>query len=121
MVSVVEKPGDGYDSTVDYAALKGSTISVAASSTPHAEILQVVKEILAKKGIKLNIIEYSDYIQPNKVVESGEADANYFQHVPYLNDFNTQNGTHIVSVSAIHVEPMGLYGGKQKSLDAIKK
>ena len=121
VVSVVEKPGDGYDSTVDYAALKGSTISVAASSTPHAEILQVVKEILAKKGIKLNIIEYSDYIQPNKVVESGEADANYFQHVPYLNDFNTQNGTHIVSVSAIHVEPMGLYGGKQKSLDAIKK
>ncbi|MPM11108.1 hypothetical protein SDC9_57447 [bioreactor metagenome] len=120
VVSVVSDPGDGYDSTVDYDALKGSTISVAASPTPHAEILNVAKEILTVKGITLNIIEYTDYVQPNNVVESGEVDANYFQHVPYLDDFNTQNGTHIVSVAAIHVEPMGLYGGKQTSLDAIK-
>jgi D-methionine transport system substrate-binding protein len=120
VVSVVSDLGDGYDSTVDYDALKGSTISVAASPTPHAEILNVAKEILTVKGITLNIIEYTDYVQPNNVVESGEVDANYFQHVPYLDDFNTQNGTHIVSVAAIHVEPMGLYGGKQTSLDAIK-
>ncbi|MGN0463689.1 MAG: MetQ/NlpA family ABC transporter substrate-binding protein, partial [Acutalibacteraceae bacterium] len=68
----------------------------------------------------LKIIEYTDYVQPNKVVESGEVDANYFQHTPYLDDFNAQNGTHIVSVAAIHVEPLGIYGGKQTSLDAIK-
>lgn len=120
VVSVVSDPGDGYDSTVDYDALKGSTISVAASPTPHAEILEIAKKILAEKDIALNIIEYTDYVQPNNVVESGEVDANYFQHVPYLDDFNAQNGTHIVSVAAIHVEPMGLYGGKQTSLDAIK-
>ena len=65
--------------------------------------------------------EFTDYVQPNNVVESGEIDANYFQHAPYLDDFNKQNNTHIVSVAAIHVEPIGLYGGKQTSLDAIKK
>ena len=120
VVSVVEKPGDGFDASVDYKALKGKTITVAASPTPHAEILEVAKEILAEKGIELKVIEYNDYVLPNNVVESGEVLANYFQHVPYLDDFNTQNGTHIVSAAAIHVEPMGLYGGKQKSLDAVK-
>ena len=68
----------------------------------------------------LEVIEFTDYVQPNNVVESGEIDANYFQHTPYLDDFNAQNGTHIVSAAAIHVEPMGLYGGKQSSLDALK-
>ena len=120
VVSVVEKPGDGFDASVDYKALKGKTITVAASPTPHAEILEVAKEILAEKGIELKVIEYNDYVLPNNVVESGEVLANYFQHVPYLDDFNTQNGTHIVSAAAIHVEPMCLYGGKQKSLDAVK-
>jgi D-methionine transport system substrate-binding protein len=121
VVSVVENPTDGYDSSVDYAALAGQTISVAASPTPHAEILAVAKEILAEKDITLDIIEFTDYVQPNNVVESGEVDANYFQHVPYLDDFNQENGTHIVSAAVIHVEPMGLYGGKQTTLDAIKK
>ena len=121
VVSVVENPGDGFDATVDYAQLVGKTISIAASPTPHAEILAIARDILAEKDITLDIKEFTDYVQPNNVVESGEIDANYFQHVPYLDDFNAENGTHIVSVSVIHVEPMGLYGGKQSSLDAIKK
>jgi len=105
---------------VDYGALAGQTVSVAASPTPHAEILAVAKSILAEKDITLEIKEFTDYIQPNNVVESGEIDANYFQHVPYLDDFNAENNTHIVSVAAIHVEPLGIYGGRQTSLDAIK-
>lgn len=121
VVSVVENPGDGTDPSVDYAALSGTTIKVAASPTPHAEILKIAKEILAEQGVTLEIYEYTDYVQPNKVVESGELDANYFQHEPYLNDFNAENGTHIVPVSYVHVEPMGLYGGKQTSLDGLKK
>ena len=120
VVSVVKTPGDGYDSSVDYAALAGKKISVAATPAPHAEILAVAKEILAAKDITLDIKEFTDYVQPNKVVDSGEIDANYFQHLPYLEDFNKENGTHVVSVAAIHVEPMGLYGGKQTSLDALK-
>ncbi len=119
VVSTVENPTDGYDATVDYAALAGETISVAASPTPHAEILEVAKEILAAKDITLDIQTYNDYVVPNTVVEDGTADANYFQHTPYLDDFNAEKGTHIVSVAAIHVEPMGLYGGKQTTLDAL--
>ena len=121
VISVVENPGDGFDATLDYDALKGQEISVAASPTPHAEILAVAKEILAEKGITLKILEFTDYVQPNNVVDSGEVDANYFQHIPYLDDFNAQNGTHIVSVLTVHVEPMGLYGGKQTTLDALNK
>ena len=120
VVSVVDDLTDGYDSSVDYSALAGKTVSVAASPTPHAEILAVAKDILAEKDITLEIKEFTDYVQPNNVVESGEIDANYFQHTPYLEDFNKENGTHIVSVSAIHVEPLGIYGGKQTSLDPIK-
>ena len=119
-ISVVENPGDGYDATVDYAALAGTTISVAASPSPHAEVLALAKDILAAKDITLEIVEFTDYVQPNMVVESGDIFANYFQHVPYLDDFNAENGTHIVTVAGIHVEPMGIYGGKQTSLDAIK-
>ena len=121
VISTVDNPTDGFDATVNYDALAGTTISIAASPTPHAEILAVVKDILAEKNITLNILEFSDYVQPNNVVESGEVDANYFQHLPYLEDFNAENGTHIVSVASIHVEPMGLYGGKQTSLDALNK
>ena len=119
VVSVVENPTDGYDAAVDYDALKGQTISIAASPTPHAEILEVAKEILAAKDITLDIQTYNDYVVPNTVVDDGTVTANYFQHLPYLEDFNAQNGTHIVSISAIHVEPMGLYGGKQTTLDAL--
>ena len=121
VVSTVDALTDGYDASIDYEALAGKTITVAASPAPHAEILKVAKEILAAKDITLDIKEFTDYVQPNNVVESGEIDANYFQHVPYLDDFNKNNGTHIVSVAGIHVEPLGLYGGKQSSLDAIKK
>lgn len=121
VVSTVDNPGDGFDTSVDYAKLSGTTITVAASPTPHAEILAVAKEILAEKNVKLDIKEFTDYVQPNNVVESGEINANYFQHLPYLEDFNKENNTHIVSISTVHVEPMGLYGGKQTSLDAITK
>lgn len=121
VVGVVEDLTDGFAQDIDYASLDGATISVAASPTPHAEILEVAKAILAQKNITLNIVEFTDYVQPNNVVESGEIDANYFQHVPYLDDFNAENGTHIVSAAAIHVEPIGLYGGRQTSLDIIKK
>ena len=119
VVSVVENPTDGYDASVDYEALKGQTITIAASPTPHAEILEVAKEILAAKDITLDIKSYNDYVVPNTVVNDGTVDANYFQHLPYLEDFNAQNGTHIASIAAIHVEPMGLYGGKQTTLDAL--
>ena len=119
VISVVENPTDGYSDQVDYDALKGQTISVAASPTPHAEILEVAKEILAAKDITLDIQVYNDYVVPNTVVDDGTVTANYFQHLPYLEDFNAQNGTHIASVAAIHVEPMGLYGGKQTTLDAL--
>lgn len=121
VVSVVENAGDGFDESVDYNALKGTKITVAASPTPHADILKLAKEILEEKGITLEIKEFTDYVQPNKVVDSGEIDANYFQHLPYLDDFNEQNGTKVVSVASIHNEPMGLYAGNSKSLDSLKK
>ncbi len=120
VVSTVETLTDGYDASIDYAALAGEKITVAASPAPHAEILTVAKEILAAKDITLEIMEFTDYVQPNNVVESGEVDANYFQHLPYLEEFNAQNGTHIVNAGFIHVEPLGLYGGKQTALDALK-
>ena len=119
VVSTVEEATNGFDDTVDYEALKGTTITVAASPTPHAEILAIVKTILETKEITLDIREFTDYVQPNNAVDNGEVDANYFQHVPYLDDFNKENGTNVVSVAAIHVEPMGIYGGKQTTLKAI--
>lgn len=118
-ISVVAEPTDGFDATVDYDALSGKTITVAASPTPHAQILAVAAEILAEKNITLNVLEFTDYIIPNEVVESGEALANYFAHDPYQQNFNQENGTHLVTVAVIHVEPMGLYGGKQTTLDAV--
>ncbi len=120
VVSVVGEYTDGYSSEIDYTDLVGEKITVAASPTPHAEILAVAKEILAAKDIELVIKELNDSGLPNEAVESGEADANYFQHLPYLEDFNAEKGTHLVSVSTIHVEPLGLYGGKQTTLDALK-
>ena len=120
VVPTVVNPTDGFDDSVNYDSLKGQTITVAATPVPHAEILAVVKEILAEKEITLDVKEFTDYVQPNNVVESGEIDANYFQHTPYLNNFNEENKTHLVVVASIHVEPIGLYGGKQTSLDALK-
>ena len=95
------------------------TLKVGASPTPHAEILAVVKDLLAQEGITLEIVEFTDYIQPNLAVEEGEIDANYFQHITYMNDFNASNGTHLVSVAEIHYEPFGLYAGKTASIDAL--
>lgn len=114
-----ETASDGYDAAVDYASLAGTTIKVAASPVPHAEILKVAGDILAKADITLDVVEYTDYVQPNLVTESGEVDANYFQHGPYLEDFNKENNTHLVSVAAIHYEPLGLYPGKTKSLNDL--
>ena len=120
VVSVVENPTDGYDASVDYDALNGETVSCAATPAPHCEVLEVCKEILAAKGITLDIQEYDDYIIPNNVVEDGTVDTNYFQHQPYLDNFNAEKGTHLVTVAGIHVEPMGIYGGKQDSLAPIE-
>ena len=85
--------GDGFDASVDYAALAGTTITVAASPVPHAEILAVAADILAQADITLDVMEFTDYIQPNQATENGEVDANYFQHGPYLENFNAENGT----------------------------
>ena len=120
VVSVVENPTDGYDASVDYDALNGETVSCAATPAPHCEVLEICKDILAAKGITLDIQEFDDYIQPNNVVEDGQIDTNYFQHQPYLDDFNAEHGTHLVTVAGIHVEPMGIYGGKQDSLAPIE-
>ena len=98
------------------SAASDKTITIAASPTPHAEILKVAKEVLAKDGWTLEITEYADYVVPNNVVEDGEIDANYFQHVPYLNTFNAENGTHLVSVAMIHYEPFGIYTGTKSAI-----
>lgn len=95
-------------------------IVVGASITPHAEILEVAKEILATKGYDLDIKQYNDYVQPNLALDSGDLDANYFQHQPYLDEFNQDRGLDLVSVAIIHYEPFGIYPGKTKSIDALK-
>ena len=95
------------------------TIKIAASPTPHAEILEQAKPILEEQGYTLEIVEFEDYVQPNEVVESGEYDANYFQHIPYLNSFNEEKGTHLVNAGGIHYEPFGIYPGTKTSLSDI--
>lgn len=95
------------------------TIKVGASPSPHAEILEQVKPILAEQGITLEIVQFSDYVQPNTALENGELDVNYFQHITYMENFNEEQGTHLVSLGSIHYEPFGIYAGKTESLDAI--
>ena len=102
------------------AAADLQKIIVGASPAPHAEILNAAKEVLASKGYELEIVEYTDYVQPNNALDTGDLDANYFQHKPYLDSFNAQNGTKLVSAGAIHYEPFGIYGGKVSSLDDLK-
>ena len=102
------------------SAFAATTIKVGATPAPHAEILEICKEILAEQDIKLEIVQFNDYIIPNTAVESGQIDANYFQHVLYLGDFNAQNGTHLVIVDKIHYEPFGIYAGKTASLAELK-
>ena len=101
------------------AAAEG-TIKIAASPTPHAEILEAAKSILADEGWDLEVTEFEDYVQPNLVVESGDFDANYFQHIPYLESFNEEKGTHLVDAGDIHYEPFGIYPGTKKSLDELE-
>ncbi|MBS6323014.1 MAG: MetQ/NlpA family ABC transporter substrate-binding protein [Clostridium sp.] len=95
------------------------TVRIGASPTPHKLILEYAAPLMEEKGYKLEITEYQDYVIPNTAVESGELDANFFQHEPYMNDFNENNGTHLVSVAAVHYEPFGLYPGTETSLDNI--
>ena len=109
---------DAAQSTESTTESKG-TITVAASPTPHAEILAQAAPILAEEGWTLEVKEFQDYVQPNKVVESGEFDANYFQHIPYLENFNEEQGTHLVNAGGIHYEPFGIYPGTKASLDEI--
>ena len=95
------------------------TLKVGASPAPHAEILELIVDDLAEQGITLEIVEYNDYIVPNEAVESGENDANYFQHITYMNNFNAEHGTHLVSVAEVHYEPFGIYAGRVSSLDEL--
>ena len=110
------------DDTADTAgddAAETVTLTVAASPTPHAVILEQCVPILAEQGIDLVINEYSDYVVPNTAVEDGDEDANYFQHIPYLEEFNETRGTHLVDVASVHIEPMGVYAGKTASLEEL--
>lgn len=108
--------GDNKDTKGESDKADTKVLKIGASTVPHAEILEFVKPMLAKEGIDLQITEYTDYVIPNTAVESHELDANYFQHVPYMDSFNKENGTHLVSAVAVHYEPMGVYAGKTKSL-----
>ncbi len=114
--------GCGSDkASTDGGSEKKVVLKVGASPTPHAEILAQVKQVLSDEGIDLQVTEYDDYVIPNTAVDSGELDANFFQHLPYLEDFNKENGTDLVSVAAIHFEPLAIYPGKTTSLDKLAK
>ena len=108
------------EETTDATTGELEVLKVGASITPHAEILAQVKDTLAQEGYDLQVVEYNDYVLPNTALEDGELDANFFQHQPYLDDFNAENGTHLVSVAAVHFEPFGLYVGKTDSIANLK-
>ena len=118
-ISVVENPTDGFDATVDYDALKGETIKVVVTLDPHSYVLDIVKNILAEKGINVEVTVVDDYVTPNTAVNDGDAFANFFAHQPYQDDFNANNGTNLVTIAGVHVEPMGLYAGQQADLAAL--
>ena len=111
--------GGSAEAPADDTAADAITLKIGASPTPHAEILEAAKEELAAKGINLEIVEFTDYVQPNLATESGDLDANFFQHLPYLESFNVEQGTDLVSIGAIHYEPMGIYAGTVTDLAAI--
>ena len=119
--SAAEASDAGEEAAEDTAAASGELekLVVGASPAPHAEILEAAREVLASKGYDLEIVEYTDYVIPNNALDSGDLDANYFQHKPYLDSFNEQNVTDLVSAGAIHYEPFGIYAGKTASLDAL--
>ncbi|MBO5209736.1 MAG: MetQ/NlpA family ABC transporter substrate-binding protein [Lachnospiraceae bacterium] len=106
--------------TEETATEEKGTITIAASATPHAEILEEAKKILAEQGWTLEVTVFDDYVQPNLVVESGEFDANYFQHIPYLDSFNAEQGTHLVNAGGIHYEPFGIYPGTKTDLTTLE-
>lgn len=112
-------PAEGEASAEEATVEEKGTITVAASPTPHAEILEAAKPILAEQGWNLEVTVFDDYVLPNQVVDSGELDANYFQHIPYLDEFNEERGTHLVNAGGIHYEPFGIYPGTKKSLDEV--
>ena len=112
--------GCGSDSASTGSSSKNTTVTVGATPVPHGEILNEIKPLLAKEGVDLKVVEFTDYVKPNLALNDKELDANFFQHSPYLDDFNLKNGTHLVSVGAVHVEPMGIYSKKHTSLGAIK-
>ena len=113
--------GCGSKGTDNKAGSSDKTIVVGAGVTPHAEILRAVEKNLKEKGYNLKVVEYNDYIIPNTALEGGELDANYFQHQPYLDDFNKEKGTHLVSAASVHFEPFGIYAGKTKALADLKE
>ncbi len=115
-----EEPGpEEVQEEVPAAGGELKPITVAASATPHAEILEQAKPLLEAQGYDLQVTVFDDYVQPNEVVESGDFDANYFQHIPYLDSFNEEKGTHLVNAGGIHYEPFGIYPGTKKSLDEL--
>ena len=116
-----EKAAEGEKAT-EAAAASGETvkIKIGATPSPHAESLEAAKDALKKKGVEIEIVTYNDYVQPNIATDEGQIDANYFQHQPYLDDFNKENNTHVVSVGKIHYEPFGIYAGKSKDLKNIQ-
>lgn len=109
----------GTESTPSSDASGAVTLKVGASPAPHAEILEAVKPILAEQGITLEIIEFTDYVMPNMALTEGDLDANFFQHIPYLDEYNAKNGTDIANAASIHFEPMGVYPGKTAAMDAL--
>ena len=121
VISVVDEPTDGYDPDVDYEALNGQTIIIAATPAPHAQILEIVKEILAAKGITVEVSVFTGYDEENPLVDAGDAYANYFQHQQYLDSYVQETGGNVVTVTTVHTEPMGLYGGRQADLSALGK
>ena len=118
-IATIDQPTDGYDASVNYAALAGQTVKVACTLDPHSYVLEVAKKILAEKNITLEIVIVDDYVTPNTMVDSGDVFANYFAHQPYQDDFNAQNNTKLVTIAGVHVEPMGLYAGKQSDLSVL--
>ena len=116
-----EKAAESEKAT-EAAAASGETvkIKIGATPSPHAGILEAAKDALKKKGVEIEIVTYNDYVQPNIATDEGQIDANYFQHQPYLDDFNKENNTHVVSVGKIHYEPFGIYAGKSKDLKNIQ-
>lgn len=113
------KAAGGEQAETEAASGELKKIVIGASPAPHAEILRAAADVLVQKGYELDIKEYVDYIQPNLALESGDLDANYFQHLPYLESFNEENGTKLVSAASIHYEPFGIYAGKTKSLEEL--